>query len=208
MEYVITECWGMMPDYYGGENFDEHIPQWLDCTGDKQDDTIGNPIPFDPKDYPPGTKITVEEPVCPKCGDVYKNCKCDFDWWKRPIQTSSFLKSRCTVRNDMFKEAWGKMATEVNEIAKVKGWCDAERNDGVMIALMHSELSEALEALRHGNPPDDHIPEFSGVEAEMADVVIRIMDYGKDRGLRIAEAIEAKIAYNINRPMKHGGKAF
>lgn len=108
----------------------------------------------------------------------------------------------------MFIEAWNKKAEEVNETAKAKGWWDAERNDGEIIALMHSELSEALEALRHGNQPDSHIPEFVGTEAEMADVVIRIMDYGKARGLRIAEAIEAKMAYNANRERMHGGKAF
>lgn len=83
-----------------------------------------------------------------------------------------------------------------------------ERNDGEMIALMHSELSEALEALRHGNGPSDHIPEFSGVEEELADVVIRIADYAQKRGLRVAEAIIAKMAFNNNREHRHGGKAF
>ncbi|MBI4695528.1 MAG: hypothetical protein HY749_16040 [Gammaproteobacteria bacterium] len=100
------------------------------------------------------------------------------------------------------------MSAQVRATAIEKGWWDKPRNDGEIIALMHSELSEALEGLRHGNPPDDHIPEFSAVEAEMADVIIRIMDFGKARGLRVGEAVLAKAAYNERRSYKHGGKAF
>ena len=100
------------------------------------------------------------------------------------------------------------VADEVNQIAIEKGWWKGERNEGELIALMHSELSEALEALRHGNPPDDKIPEFSGVEAEFADVIIRIMDMASAKGLRVGEAIVAKVAFNQDRPYKHGGKRF
>ena len=99
-------------------------------------------------------------------------------------------------------------AAEINQNAIDKGWWEGDRNDGEMIALMHSELSECLEALRHGNPPDSHIPEFKGSEAELADVVIRIMDYGAARGLRVAEAIIAKSEYNKGRSYKHGNKEF
>jgi NTP pyrophosphatase (non-canonical NTP hydrolase) len=99
-------------------------------------------------------------------------------------------------------------AQEVNQIATEKGWWKGERNEGELIALMHSELSEALEAMRHGNPPDDKIPEFSGVEAELTDVIIRIMDMAAAKGYRVGDAIVAKINYNKNRPYKHGGKKF
>ena len=94
------------------------------------------------------------------------------------------------------------------DTAKSKGWWEKKCQDGEQIALMHSELSEALEHMRHGNPPDDKIPEFSGVEAELADVVIRIMSYAGANDLRIGEAIIAKARYNAGREFMHGGKKF
>ncbi len=107
-----------------------------------------------------------------------------------------------------FAIEFNAVAQEVNNIAIDKGWWEGERNEGELIALMHSELSEALEAIRKGNPPDDRIPEFSGVEAELADVIIRIMDMAAAKGYRVGEAVVAKINYNKNRPYKHGGKKF
>ena len=107
-----------------------------------------------------------------------------------------------------FKISFQDMAQDIHQNAVDHGWWPDDRNGGEMIALMHSELSEALVALRHGNRPDSHIPEFCGAEAELADVVIRIMDYAVARGWDVAGAIVAKHAYNRNRPFKHGGKKF
>jgi NTP pyrophosphatase (non-canonical NTP hydrolase) len=97
---------------------------------------------------------------------------------------------------------------EIYEDNKDKGWWDGERNDGELIALMHSELSEALEAYRHGNPLSEKIPDFSHVEEELADTVIRIMDMCGARGFDLGGAIEAKLAHNRTRSHKHGGKKF
>lgn len=50
-----------------------------------------------------------------------------------------------------------------------------ERNVGEMIALMHSELSEALEAHRK-NLMDDKLPHMHGIDVELVDCIIRAMD--------------------------------
>lgn len=97
---------------------------------------------------------------------------------------------------DVYRNAWEH------------GWHDEDRNDGECIALMHSELSEALEALRNGNPKDAHCPEFSALEVELADVVLRVLDFAGMRNLNVAGAIIAKHKYNQQRPRKHGGKRF
>ena len=89
-----------------------------------------------------------------------------------------------------------------------KGFLDAEQNFPRNIALMHSELSEALEADREGNGRSVKAPGFSQIEEELADVIIRIMQTSHTWGHDVAGAVKAKMAYNATRPKMHGGKAY
>lgn len=99
---------------------------------------------------------------------------------------------------------------EAHAIAKEKGWHDIPRSVGDLIALCHSELSEALEDFRiDGNPQLIWLkagkPE--GFPVELADVIIRIADMAELYGIDLEAAIKAKMEYNRTRTYRHGGKA-
>ena len=73
--------------------------------------------------------------------------------------------------------------------------------------LVVTEIAEAIEGIRHGNPPDDKIPEHSSTEAEYADAIIRMFDHAGEWDWKLGAAIIAKIEYNKTRSYKHGKKA-
>ena len=73
-----------------------------------------------------------------------------------------------------------------------------KRNFGEVIALMHSELSEALEADRK-NLMDGHLPHRKGIEVEFADLLIRVLDTCGALGLDVAGALVEKNRYNQSR---------
>jgi hypothetical protein len=81
--------------------------------------------------------------------------------------------------------------------------------DGKAIALIHGEASEILEARRRPGwetTPSEHVPEFTALVEEGADVIIRVLDLFERLGLteQLAYCIPAKVAFNTTRPFKHG----
>ncbi|MGG0718713.1 hypothetical protein ABE096_14115 [Robertmurraya massiliosenegalensis] len=94
--------------------------------------------------------------------------------------------------NELCKQAY--------ETAKSKGWHDEERETGTLLALIHSEVSEALEADRKGWDGD--------FAEELADVCIRVFDLCGSKGIDLEYHIKKKMEYNKTRTHKHGGKAY
>jgi len=111
-------------------------------------------------------------------------------------------------KEETFESVFRSVQRCVHQNAINHGWWAGERNDGELLALVHTELSECLEALRYGNPESEKIPGFCHAVEELADVVIRVMDMAEAREWDLPGAIIAKAKHNIGRRMKHGGKLF
>lgn len=98
----------------------------------------------------------------------------------------------------------------VHELSTVKGWWDdGERNFGEMIALVHSELSEALEEWRKPNASIyycGHSGKPEGIGIELADALIRILDLAQSMNINMSQCISIKHEFNKTRPRRHGGK--
>ncbi|OQB69703.1 MAG: hypothetical protein BWX92_03842 [Deltaproteobacteria bacterium ADurb.Bin135] len=85
-----------------------------------------------------------------------------------------------------------------HSIATDHGWWDTSREIPELLCLVHSEVSEALEAYRTFS--DENFVE------ELADVLIRIFDMSGHLGIDLEGALLAKIEVNSHRPYRHGNK--
>lgn len=99
-------------------------------------------------------------------------------------------------------------------LAKEAGWHDNHREIGTMLALVHSEVSEALEGFRK-DLMDDHLPHRKMAEVELADIIIRVFDLAGACEFDIGGAVVEKLQYNTRRQdhkkenrEKEGGKKF
>ena len=104
--------------------------------------------------------------------------------------------------NDLVKRA--------HENSLKHGFWEDNRNFGEVIALIHSELSEAFEEYRNGKKINETYYEEGhkpcGIPSELADVVIRIFDFCGGNDIDLEKIILEKMNYNETRPYKHNKK--
>ncbi|MAH45366.1 hypothetical protein CMI37_06030 [Candidatus Pacearchaeota archaeon] len=102
------------------------------------------------------------------------------------------------------------LVEEAHSTAKGKGWWDKEVNVGEKLALIHSEVSEALEEYRVNDVKTVYIRDKDqkpeGFVYELADIVIRIADLCGKLDLNLEDALKTKMAFNKDRPYRHGNK--
>lgn len=112
-----------------------------------------------------------------------------------------------------------KLSKTVNK-ANEKWWIDIEtgepieRNKGELLCLIHSEISEAMEGERK-DLMDDKLPHRKMAEVELADAMIRILDYCGGFGYDLQGAFDEKMDFNAQRTdhthearRQAGGKKF
>lgn len=124
-----------------------------------------------------------------------------------------------------------ELAKEIHLNAKSKGFFDEPKNTGEMLCLIHSEVSEALEADRKSHDAnfkafDTDMENWKGDELqynirfksafeahiknsfgdELADVIIRVLDLAEHKGINMENHIHLKMRYNAMREHKHGKK--
>jgi len=84
IDYRQTMWAEMSPDMYDGAACDQVRSRWHGfCEGDMDSD-YSDALEFVAMHFPPGTKVLILEPECPKCHQIPKLCRgddcCDFDW--------------------------------------------------------------------------------------------------------------------------------
>jgi NTP pyrophosphatase (non-canonical NTP hydrolase) len=127
--------------------------------------------------------------------------------------TPTYLRTE--AERDDLRRGLNDAQDAVFAVNEANGWFEDDRTFGDDVALLHSEVSEMLEAYRdHGYsdmtdltlPGDTRLPKPEGVGSEAADILIRLLDTCARRGINLAFEFERKLEFNSTRGHKHGGK--
>jgi NTP pyrophosphatase (non-canonical NTP hydrolase) len=103
-----------------------------------------------------------------------------------------------------------QVVEKIHQTAKEKGWWDQERSPLEIHALIHAEVSEAVEEVRE-HKEDYYLDEKGkpcGETTELVDAFIRIADYFGYKGWDFEKILAEKMKYNESRSYRHGNKKF
>jgi len=102
---------------------------------------------------------------------------------------------------------------EVHATSMAHGFWDGPEQSNIptKLALIHEEISEALQAYRESNMhfyfeggPGAGLGKPEGFGIELADAIIRICDLAEALGINLEEMVTIKATYNQTRPYMHG----
>lgn len=131
-------------------------------------------------------------------------------WFRRMSGlTGPKIEHPKTLITDVMRDGMAYLQDCITAWAIRKGWLtETPRNPAEQLMLIVTELAEACEAFRVGNPPCERpgMEQYSHAAEELADVVIRCFQMAGEHNIPLADVVMAKMVFNETRPVKHGKK--
>lgn len=100
-----------------------------------------------------------------------------------------------------------ELASMCHNLAVNKGFWDGDDEERIPAALLeiHSEVAELADLYKKRKElSSGKVFSVTGAEEELADIIIRCLDFAGAFGMDIKNAVERKLEYNSSRPFMHG----
>lgn len=134
-------------------------------------------------------------------------------WWE-PQCNHEFSESRGIIDSTLRTVGHYDWCRDCGGIRFDGGWLlprlARERNQGELHMLFVTEIAESFEEIRNNRAVNEIYtmgPKPEGVPIEIADLLIRVLDWAGHYNIDLDAVMEQKMAYNWTRPYRHGGKS-